>query len=126
MLAFAYIPVVQKECDICVENQNSDRIREQKDLNLPTGIPDHMFSFPESYGRTKDGFQVSVDLLTEVAEVSVVLQENQDFLDVPLSTRLRDLIPHPEEPAQTVNTFLNLKRKILLFVDNLSYYFLRD
>ena len=35
-----------------------------------------MFSFPESYGGTTDGFQISVDLLREVAEVSEVLQEN--------------------------------------------------
>ena len=44
-----------------------------------------MFSFPESYGGTKDGFQVSVDLTREVAAVSEVIQENQDFLDVPLT-----------------------------------------
>ena len=76
ILVFVYIPVVQKECDIFVESWNSDRIREQKDLDLPTVIPDHVFSFPESYGGTKDGFQVSVDLLREVAELSEVLQEN--------------------------------------------------
>ena len=88
---------MQKECDVFVKNWNSNQIREQKALHLPTGTPDHMFSSPESYGGTKDSFQVSVDLLREVAEVSEVLQENQAFLDVPLSTRLRDLIPHPEE-----------------------------
>ena len=41
-----------------------------------------MFSFPGSYGGTKDGFQVSVNLLSKVAEVPEVLQENQDFLDI--------------------------------------------
>ena len=67
---------MQKKCDIFVESWNSHRIREEKDLNLPTSIPNHVFSFPESYGGTKDGFQVNVDLLREVAEVSEVLQEN--------------------------------------------------
>ena len=67
---------MQKECDIFVESWDSDRIREQKDIDLQTGILDHVFSFPESYGETKDGFQVSVDLLREVAEVSEVLEEN--------------------------------------------------
>ena len=76
ILVFVYIPVVQKECDIFVESWDPDRIREQKDLDLQTGIPDHVFSFPESYEGTKDGFQVSVDLLREVAEVSEVLEEN--------------------------------------------------
>ena len=56
ILAFVYIAAVQKKCDIFVENWNSHWIREQKDLYLPTSIPDHMFSFPESYGATKDGF----------------------------------------------------------------------
>ena len=72
-----------------------------------------MFSFPENYGETKYGFQVSVDLLREDADVSEGLQENQDFLDVPLSTRLRDLIPHPEQlkPIKTMKVFLYLKKK---------------
>ena len=73
-----------------------------------------MFSFLESYGGTKDGFQVSVNLLREVAEVSEVLQENQDSLDVALSTRLSDLISHPEElkPTETMNAFLYLKERL--------------
>ena len=43
ILAFVYITVVQKECDIFVENWNSHRIREQRDLHLPLVIPDHVF-----------------------------------------------------------------------------------
>ena len=84
-----------------------------------------MFSSPESYGGTKGGFQVSLNLLREVAELSEVLQENQDFLDAPLSARLPDLIQHPEElkPTETTNAF---KGKIVLLVDNLCYYFLPD
>ena len=87
-----------------------------------------MFSFPENYGETKYGFQVSVDLLREDADVSEGLQENQDFLDVPLSTRLRDLIPHPEQlkPTKTMKVFLYLKKKIPLLVNSLCYYFLPD
>ena len=71
-----------------------------------------MFSCPDNYGGTKDSFQVSVDLLREVAKESEVLQENKDFLDVPLYARLRDLIQHPEElkPTETLNLFLYLKK----------------
>ena len=114
ILAFVYIPVVQKEYDIFVENWNSHRIRKQKDLHLLTSILDHMFSFPESYGGNKDGFQVSIILLREVTEVSELLQENQDFLDIPLSTRLPDFIPHPEElkPTEIMNAFLYLKERL--------------
>ena len=43
-----------------------------------------------------------------------VLQENQDFLDIALSTRLQDLIQHPEElkPTETMNAFLYLKERL--------------
>ena len=48
-------------------------------------------------------------------DVSTPIRE-RSFLDVPLRTRLRDLIPHPEElkPTQTVNTFLYLKERFYL------------
>ena len=86
----------------------------------PNRYPGSHVSSPESCRGTKDGSQVSVNLLREVAEV---VQENQDFLDAPLSTRLPDLIPHPEElkPTETMNSF---KGKIALLVDNLCYYFI--
>ena len=73
-----------------------------------------MFFFPVSYGGTKDGFQVSVDLLREVAEVSEVLQENQDFFGITLSTRQPDLIPHLEEltPTEIMNALLFLKERL--------------
>ena len=95
MLAFDYIPVVQQKCDIFVETWNSHRIKEQKDLHLTTGVKDHILSFPESYGGTKDGFQTSIDLLREVFWVSEMLLGNYDFLGVTFRTRLREL-PHPE------------------------------
>ena len=77
------------------------------DLYLPTGAPNHTFSFHENYGESNDGFKVSVDLLREVTDVSEVLQKNQDILDVFLSTRLWDLTPYPEQlkPNKTVNAF---------------------
>ena len=71
-----------------VEKWNSYQIRQQKDLHSPIGIKDQKFSFPEDYVGTKNGFQVSVNFLSKAAEESEVFQENQDFLDVPLSTRL--------------------------------------
>ena len=84
-----------------------------------------MLCFPENYVGTKDGFQINLDLLREVAEVFQVLQKSQSFFDVPLSTRLRTLISHPHElkPTKTMNVF---KRKITLLVDNICYCLLPD
>ena len=51
MLAFIYIPVVLKEMDIFRETVwNSHRVRHQRDSQLPKGLPNHIYSFPEEYG----------------------------------------------------------------------------
>jgi hypothetical protein len=50
MLAYIYIPVIQKELDVFQRIWNSHRIRKQKEARLPKGIPDHVYSFPEKYG----------------------------------------------------------------------------
>ena len=115
---------MQKKCDIFVENWNSHRIREQKDLHLTIGIPDHIFSFLGSYGGTKDDFQVSVDLLREIAEVSEVLQENQDFLDV-LDYKIYTTSKGAKAYQKQEHIF-TFKRTIALLVDNFYYYFLPD
>jgi hypothetical protein len=76
LLAYVYIPIIQRECDIFVSNWNSHRIRHQDDLSLPTGVPNHMFSFPEGYGGNHCGIPVTQDALEEVAEVSGLLEDN--------------------------------------------------
>jgi hypothetical protein len=37
---------------------NSHRIRKQKDAELPAGIPDHMYSFPQEYDMDECGMHV--------------------------------------------------------------------
>ena len=53
MLSYIFIPVIQCECDIFVDLWNSHRIRNQQGLELPTGVPSHMYDFPERYGGEK-------------------------------------------------------------------------
>ena len=53
------IPLMQKELDtfkdtIC----NSHQIHKQKDAELPAGIPDHMYSFPQEYDMDECGMHV--------------------------------------------------------------------
>ena len=51
LLAFIFIPVIQREIDIfCNEIWNTHRIRQQKDTQMPKGVSDHVFNFPEIYG----------------------------------------------------------------------------
>ena len=66
-LSYVFIPIVQRECDIFVKYWNSHRIRGQDKVELPTGVSEHMFSFPEQYGGKNMGIMLSKDQLTEVA-----------------------------------------------------------
>jgi hypothetical protein len=55
-LAFIFIPIIQKEIDVFYKcTWNTHRIRQQKDAQMPKGIPDHVFNFPENYGHEQCG-----------------------------------------------------------------------
>ena len=63
MLAFIYIPILQKEIDIFRETVwNNHRVRCQKDAQMPKGIPTDLFSFPERYDAEDCGkFLISLE-----------------------------------------------------------------
>ena len=50
LLAYVYIPIVQRECDSFIDNWNNHRIRHQEKMEIPTGVPDHMYFIPEQKG----------------------------------------------------------------------------
>ena len=53
---FVFIPVIQKEMDIFRQTiWNSHRVRSQKNPQMPKGIPNHLYSFPENYGAEECG-----------------------------------------------------------------------
>lgn len=78
-MAYVYIPIIQRECDIFISYWNSHRIRHQDDLLLPTGVPNHMFAFPENYGGNYCGIPLTKDALKEVGEVSGLPDENPEI-----------------------------------------------
>ena len=50
------IQMLQKELDIFKDKiWNCHRIRHQKDVNLPNGVPDHIYNFPEEYNLEECG-----------------------------------------------------------------------
>ena len=52
LLAYVYIPVIQKELDIFRENVwNTHRGQKQKTKELPTGVPEHIYNFPRAIWR---------------------------------------------------------------------------
>lgn len=59
LLAFVFIPVIQKEMDIFREMiWNSHRVRAQKEAQMRKGIPNHLYSFPETYGAQECGMLI--------------------------------------------------------------------
>jgi hypothetical protein len=50
------IPMLQKELDVFKDKiWNSHRIRHQKEVHLPNGVPDHIYNFPEEYNLEECG-----------------------------------------------------------------------
>lgn len=43
LLAYVFIPIVQRECNIFVEYWNSHRIHGQDKVEISTGVPEHVF-----------------------------------------------------------------------------------
>ena len=115
MLAFIYIPVVERECNIFFNNWNSHRIREQRGLELPVGVPDHMFSFPSQYNSETDGFPLNREMLRELADASGVLERSIDFLDEETRGQFEEIFPHPEEikSCDAMNAYIHLRNIIL-------------
>ena len=117
LLAFVYIPVVQRELDVFRETVwNSHRGRKQKNKDLPTGIPEHIYNFPEHYGGEKCGFHVREEHLREVAELSDILDGTDDFLSSELRSQCEALIPDTEniKSSEAANAYLYLKDNITI------------
>ncbi|XP_028419189.1 uncharacterized protein LOC114544895 [Dendronephthya gigantea] len=112
MLAYVYVPVVQKELDIFRKTVwNSHRGRKQQKKQLPCGVPDHIYYHPEQYGGERCGYIVSEEHLEEVAKLSGVLEDTDDFLNVQFRASCEEHIPNTDEikPDQAANAYLFLK-----------------
>ena len=98
LMAYVYIPIVQRECDQYVKYWNTHRIRLQDNLKIPTGVPDHMFEFPEEYNAEDCSTEIEPSLLRRLADESDVLDVSLDLmLDSDLEAICRDNVPNPEE-----------------------------
>lgn len=111
MLAFIYIPVIQKELDIFRTTVwNHRRGRKQENKLLPTGIPDHIYENPEEYGGEDHGIAISEDSLLQVADETGVLDRNDNFLDKGLIDEFKTIITFEVEPKDAADVFILLKQ----------------
>lgn len=96
LMSYIFIPVIQRECDVFVRLWNTHRIRQQRGLQLPSGIPNHLYAFPEQYGATEKGIPLSESDLIEVAELSD-LGSPMHYLSQEDHVQLHALLPEPNK-----------------------------
>ncbi len=113
MLSYVYIPVLQKELDVFKNTiWNNHRGRKQKNKELPDGIPEHIYNFPEHYGATKCGTAITDEDLEEVAQLSKVLENTNDYLTAEFREHCERVFPNAHEilPNEASNGFIFLKQ----------------
>ena len=114
LLAYLYIPVLQKELDVFKTSVWNHRTRQQKEKELPSGVLEHIYNFPEQYGGQKCGFHITKEQLQEVADLSDVLEETDDYLKPAFRRECETHLPSPDsvEPAEAADAYRFLKSSV--------------
>jgi hypothetical protein len=105
--------LLQKELDVFKNTiWNNHRGRKQKNKELSDGIPEHIYHFPQHYGATKCGTPVSDEELEEVAQLSNVLENTNEYLPAEIREQCDRILPDVHEvlPNEASNAFLFLKQ----------------
>ena len=56
------------------------RVRKQKNKDLPTRAPEHIFSFPEQYASENYGLHITKEKLVDVAMECDIFDGTDDYL----------------------------------------------
>ena len=115
MLAFIYVPVIQKELDVFRTTVwNSTRGRKQPEKELPTGIPDFIYENPEQYGYEECGYDISDEDLESVATGLDIFGGITDhFIPEESMLEYKALYPEIPAPADAADAYIELKRLTL-------------
>ena len=98
MIAYVYIPAVQKELDIFQKTVwNSHCGQKQQNKQLPCGVHDHIYYHPDQDGGEQCGYAVSEEHLEEIAGLSGVLEDTDDFLELEFRASCKEHIPNTDE-----------------------------
>ena len=97
LVAYFFIPVLQRECNTFVRLWNSHRIRQQRGLELPTGIPNHMYAFPEQYGAEQKGIPLSEEEIIDVAEEADIGHSPMAYISDNDHDEQRNILEEPEK-----------------------------
>ena len=90
---------------------NNHRVRKKKGKELPTGVPEHIFQFPEIYGGVQCDIPISDDQLCQVADECDIFSDTEDFLTDSFRAECERHIPHGTEiePMEAEQASLFLK-----------------
>lgn len=112
MLAFIYVPIIQKELDIFRTTVwNHKRGRKQPGKELPTGIPEHIYENPEEYDGENYGVAIDDNDLVEIAENTGILDNIDEFLERELMDEFGQHIDTSTvEPQDAAEAYINLKQ----------------
>lgn len=118
MVAYIYIPVLQRECDTFARYWNAHRIRHQPNTDIPAGIPNVLFSCPEREGYATQGTPITQEMIADVEFVSGLSSEVEDYVQKYMENELWELcchyLPNPQELEgdDVMEAYRYLKHKI--------------
>ena len=120
LIAYIYIPILQRECDTFSRYWNSHRIRFQRTSEIPAGIPNVLFACPEREGYEVQGNAITEEMILEVEAVSGLKSQMDDNVKLyvdeieGLWEKCNDLMqdPHELESGEEVEAYRYLKWKI--------------
>ncbi|XP_066925387.1 uncharacterized protein [Clytia hemisphaerica] len=115
MLAFVYIPVIQRELDVFRETVwNHQRGRKQENKSLPTGIPEFIHEHPEEFESENFKTLLNDDQLTIVADETSVL-DLPDYIEENRKQSFETILGVVDniKPENASEEFIKLKRDYL-------------
>ena len=114
ILAYVFIPIVQREIDLFVELWNNSRTRLQRNTLMPDGIPNVIYNSPEQYGLEDKGWNLCREELAEAAEASGVLNVLDDYVDEAFRTECSRHLPDVESvlAKDAARKYMELRSKI--------------
>ena len=118
LLQFCFMDLLQNELNFIRHRWNSHRVRKMASVNCPSGIPDLLFSCPELKGGQDHKISISLDKITNAAEI--IRFEDQhtfgpldDFSELMLNIMFQTGYPHFPKNA---NDCLNLYGFLLSYI----------
>ena len=86
-------------------------MRKQKNKELQTGLPEHVYRCPERYGDEKCGIPLKEEDLLEMAQYSEVFVDTDDYLEVNFCKECERHIPDTGDikPADAAIAYLYLR-----------------